>query len=398
MPLTLPCATPDAPPELPRIQSEQHDTKMKYLVVAVIIGASLAAAGRIQPAQHPQKDTHVTAAPTATSIKHANITPVSDCESFEDPDDNGPSGCQCSGYTGLLPMLPGTASCGYTAVTAGNVSPRTATWTTPVQTTGAVSGFPFTTTMSNKAIVAYESSTMSNNIGFLTGSSTTVTSGTNLNIQQDPTAGVNAGTLSGNPLYSAISSSLDAACPTPSGSVNSCNNVSSIDNISYLDGDHVLQTDGELVIALPIVQYSSPTARQFMIESIAAMVNATTLNSSNANTVTPEDPNAGNPYGITPSHDPPITFYNAPAVILTEFTDAGVNQDEQKMLFQMSLEQPNQGGGYGCAMGALALDAIGVIALIPGLDWLTFVDAPVAAGLSATCLAIDVAQEQAGGD
>ena len=377
--------------------TKHRQVEMQYTVGVIGALVSLAAAGPLQPTFHARDGLSVTAAPTQTLAKrNASSTPVSDCEYFADPDDNGPSGCQCSGYTGLLPTLQGNASCGYTAITGTPTAP-TATWTTPAQTTGAVSGFPFTTTLANSAVVAYQSSTMSDNVGYLTGSSTVVTSGTQLNIQQDPTASVNAGTMSGNALYTAVSSSIAAACPTPSGTVNSCNNVSSIDSISYLDSNQNLQTNGELVINLPIVNYSSATAREFMIEAIAQLVNATTLNSTNANTVTPTDPNVGNPYGFVPPTDSPITLYNAPAVILSQFTDAGSGQEAQTMLFQMSLEEPEQGGGYSCAMGALALDAIGLLGLIPGLEWIGVIDAPAAAALSATCLAVDVAGEEAGG-
>ena len=327
-----------------------------------------------------------------TTMEGPALTPVSDCVFNEDPDNNGPNGCSCDGYTGLLPTLTGDSSCGYSTITGSATAP-TPTTITPAQGTGAVSGFPFTTSEPNGAVVAYQLSSRSDDIGYLTGSSTTVTEGTSLSLVQDPTASVNAGTLNGDALYTSVSNSIAAACPTPTGLVGSCAQVSPIPNIAYLDIRENLQYNANMQLDLPLVNYTSVVARAFMIQSIATLFNATTLNASNANVVTPKDPNAGNPDGFTTTNDPSVTFYNAPAMILAEFYDAGNESPAQRMMLQAALDIPSQkmspGGAFACAMGELATDGLAMLAFVPGLQWMGPFSLMAGRGVTALCASLN---------
>ncbi|KAF2235041.1 hypothetical protein EV356DRAFT_500976 [Viridothelium virens] len=75
----------------------------------------------------------------------------------------------CSGYAGTLPTLSGTALCAYTAIT-GTIPAPTGTITAPSEE----HPFPFTSTLSNGAVIAYASSTNEGAGPLFIGSSSTV--------------------------------------------------------------------------------------------------------------------------------------------------------------------------------------------------------------------------------
>ena len=120
---------------------------------------------------------------------------MSSCVFYEDPHASGPSatGCQCSGYTSLLPKTTIHGKlCGYSQ------------WVTATAPT-TPNGYPFTKTMSNSAIIAYATTTVyvAGGDWYGAGPSTVLQAGTALKLEMDRTSSVNVGTVSdsGNSLF-----------------------------------------------------------------------------------------------------------------------------------------------------------------------------------------------------
>ncbi|KAK0512904.1 hypothetical protein JMJ35_004921 [Cladonia borealis] len=155
-----------------------------------------------------------TAPPSGQPSPKIPITPLSNCEWEEDPDEDGHPGCGCDGYTDKLPSLPGTDSCAYNAVPA-SIGPLTTTATASNPT----NPFPCTSTdLTNGIVAAYAEE------GPVPGYAGVQCTGANNPISTLPPVpsstvfvgndSFNVGKTFGDPLYSGLSSLLVSACPT----------------------------------------------------------------------------------------------------------------------------------------------------------------------------------------
>ena len=182
----------------------------------------------------PSTTPPTTAPPGGQPSPKIPITPLSNCEWEEDPDEDGPPGCGCDGYTDKLPSLPGTDSCAYTAVPA-SIGPLT-TADTALNPTNP---FPCTSTDLVKGIVAAYAEE-----GPVPGYAGVQCTGANSPISTLPPLpsstvfvgndSFNVGKTFGDPLYSGLSSLLVSACPTG----GSCDNSPSkwkIGDVTTLD-------------------------------------------------------------------------------------------------------------------------------------------------------------------
>lgn len=130
----------------------------------------------------------VTPTPTTPDIGRLNVRdggvimttiPVSKCYNYVDQTRNT-QGCECEGYDGILPYIGSTFGCSRTAVTSAvEASPNP---------------YPFTTTLTNDAVIAYATSWQPYTSVFIgTGANSTIHAGSSVSLQMNPTKSVNVG-------------------------------------------------------------------------------------------------------------------------------------------------------------------------------------------------------------
>lgn len=169
----------------------------------------------------PSTTPPTTAPPSGQPSPKIPITPLSNCEWEEDPDEDGPPGCGCDGYTDKLPSLPGTESCAYTAVPA-SIGPLT----TAATALNPTNPFPcISTDLTNGIVAAYAAE------GPVPGYAGVQCTGIYSPISTLPPVpsstvfvgndSFNVGKTFGDPLYSGLSSLLVSACPTGGSCDNS---------------------------------------------------------------------------------------------------------------------------------------------------------------------------------
>ena len=199
------------------VPAEKLDSPLPASDIASASPSSSVSPSTTQPITTPP----TTAPPSGQPSPKIPITPLSNCEWEEDPDEDGAPGCGCDGYTDKLPSLPGTDSCAYTAVPA-SIGPLTTTATALNPT----NPFPCTSTdLTNGIVAAYAEE------GPVPGYAGVQCTGANSPISTLPPVpsstvfvgndSFNVGKTFGDPLYSGLSSLLVSACPTGGSCDNS---------------------------------------------------------------------------------------------------------------------------------------------------------------------------------
>ena len=253
-------------------------------------------------------------------------------------------------------------------------------------------------TMPNGAKIAYASSSPVADAGPWqpwsgAGSSTTIQIGTSLGVHVATSLSAQSiGTLTGGHLYTAISNALVTACPSPtSGStVSACATPSPIKDIPYLAGSE-LNYDGELTLSVSFVQYSDPETLAAMIASVATAMNVSSLHPKNTGQVSYQDVC----WGCV--DDDPTTYYmnltRIPAAVQAEILIQDESTDGSVQANQLELETQFHVDSFDdlfCSASAFAADSLGLLALVPGLDFLAFGAAPAAFAFSFACFISEV--------
>ena len=223
-------------------------------------------------------------------------------------------------------------------------------------------------------------------------SSSLLYSGKHMKVNQPTTTSANVGTLTGAPLYTAISGALMSACTAtpaggPSGSITSCGDVPKITGIVWTDDDGSWDNSAELELTVQAASYYDMDSLHGMIASIAAAINGSSLNPSSnwspkpvicnelAGWCTADDVPGGAPKKIA----------NIPGwieVIFSQDTAEAHDWPVQNLIIEFATPSPH--GDFICADGALVTDALAALSLIPGLEFLAFMAIP-ALGVSAAC-------------
>ena len=318
---------------------------------------------------------------------HANtkVTPVSSCVNAADPDQGINSGCQCSGYTGFLPVLPGTSGCRYTAVTG---SPALTT-TTSKQTKGFI-GYPFTSTAGNGRIVAYQTTTNMGEGPIYTGSSTLLYSGKHMSVVQTSKASVNVGTLTGDRLYTAVSDALMSGCTStpaggPHGTITKCGHIPKVTGIVWADSTGDWGRNAELELSIQWINYYDLRSLKGMIASLASVLKSNSLNPAN---IWKPPRQQCNPLCVGTSC--PYNTTNVPGWVGITYSQDTVSHHlwPDQQLFVNLAVKTSEGSPFLCADGALIMDGLAALALFPEFEWLSFLAIP-ALGASATCAGIE---------
>jgi hypothetical protein len=233
----------------------------------------------------------------------------------------------------------------------------------------------FTTTLANGAVLDVDGS-----------STTTVQAGASMTFQMDPTAKANAGTFNPDQLFTSVSASLEAACPTPTAgqTITGCNSVEPVSSVIYVAYNaEEPKGDGLLEIDVPIVSYYDANVRTALITAIAQAVR----NSANQ---------ASNQYrqmyggrGLYPgTTDHYFNMRNVGSHMLAEYTDQEASTGGIVKLQNMEIEMAFaafDGGEFACSDVALGADMASLLSVIPGLEWL----AVLGPAFSIACDAID---------
>ncbi|KAK5742460.1 hypothetical protein LTR17_003262 [Elasticomyces elasticus] len=346
-------------------------------VAAVAIAGPLATTAVVQSTQMRSMEPKPTGRPILPRQNGDQTTyTLSECETVADPDSGATSGgCECAGYDTILPFLTNvadSASCSYTTFVADKTT---------------ANPYPYTTTLANDAIVAYASYPTN-------GDSTTLQAGTTLTLQMGATSSVNIGVVSDaaavNALYTAISNSLVAACPTPTGgsTVTECASVAPITGISYIADTSELVTDGELKITVPLVSVSDADTLQMLIVAVASGVKGNANDWANTGTTS---------YMCDSCWDedefawPTINLTNVPALYQalaseqTAGTDGAILVQDIEVAFALGEEGSS---AFTCSDESLIFSGLAAIgALIPGWGFLSLgvTGSELRFGLSLAC-------------
>ena len=254
--------------------------------------------------------------------------------------------------------------------------------------------------MPNGALIAYASSSSIADAGPWqpwsgVGASTTVQIGTSLGVQIATNLSAQSiGTFTGDRLYTAISNALVTACPSPtSGStVTACATPSPIKDIPYLSGSEV-NTDGKLTLTTSFVQYSDPDILAAMIASVATAMNVSSLHPRNTEEVTYNNNPCYN--CVAPSEDNnSMNLTRVPgavqALIMVQDkrTSGSVEINQLQLQAQFHLDSFDE---LFCSAAAFAADSLGLLAIVPGLDFLAIGAAPAAFAFSFVCFMDSIA-------
>jgi hypothetical protein len=262
--------------------------------------------------------------------------------------------------------------------------------------------YPCTTTLANTAIVEYASSVITGGATICTGSSSTVQAGKSILIQAAQDATVPVGTLTGEDLFTSVSSALAAGCTvaTEGVTVTSCSDLPKITGIQYYttyeddDGNMEItysgitgapegDTDGKIELDVLLMSVWNQDVLNALINSIAATLQGMSVNTTNDITVLANDLGEGN--GSSSNY---TTVSGIVLAYYTEQTAAtGGDVARQDLEVQFTLEQ--DGGEYDCGAGAFVFDALAVISLLPGFEWMEIPAAGAAFGMSMVCMLSD---------
>lgn len=263
-------------------------------------------------------------------------------------------------------------------------------------------GYPCTSSYANTAIVAYASTTVTGGSTVCTGDATTLQAGKSLTVQFGSDMTVAVGTMTGDAIFTSLSSVLNEGCtvPTAGVTVTTCSDIPEITGVDYMsdltkssDGTRWVNTDvvhtgGKLKVETLLMNVWNQTVLEILIAAIAAGVNATSLVDDNTVTVSYDCITCWESASDWPDYNLTSVSRLIQAIYTEQSPDTDGAVELQNLEVLLTLESDT--GDFICGAGAFVLDTIALIAaVIPGLEWLDFVAGPADA-LSAACLATEV--------
>ncbi|KAJ5591598.1 uncharacterized protein N7459_001967 [Penicillium hispanicum] len=311
-----------------------------------------------------------TPTPTVPDIKRLNVRdggvimttiPVSKCYNYVDQTRN-------------------TKGCDRTAVTSAvEASPNP---------------YPFTTTLTNDAVVAYATSWQPYPSVFIgTGDSSTIHAGSSVSLQMNPTKSVNVGYMTESSqvssLYTAISNSISAACPKPTSgaTVTTCSTVSAVTGIAYVNEYNDLHTNGELEISIPLISVSDATVLDVLINTIANGITGIARQQSSTSEVRYCPPDEWDSMSV---YWPTVNLSNAPGILEAIFSKETAATDGKVLVqdLEVSLALGEGGNAFDCSDVGLVLSGLSALgSLIPGFGFLGMgaVGSELRFGMSVDC-------------
>ncbi|KAH8682019.1 hypothetical protein BX600DRAFT_407914 [Xylariales sp. PMI_506] len=273
----------------------------------------------------------------------------------------------------------------------------------------------------NQAIVEYATAATVDGTVVCTGASTTVQAGKSIIAQIAADVTVPVGTLTGDALYTSISSALAAGCsvPTQGATITECGDIPAITGIVWAEeikegdpdlGDYYyVPTDaeagisGKIEMEVVVMNVWDQDVLDALIGTVAATIKGLSENSSNS--VLVYEPSTSDTYT---DQGPSFEMTTVAGVVLAMYTEqtADTNGALQMQDFEVKLSlETGDGGEYECGIGALVMDSIGLIGVVPGFEWIdtfTAYQAVAAGGVSLACLvqeniSPDSAEDQGGG-
>ncbi|KAK3650938.1 hypothetical protein LTR56_005989 [Elasticomyces elasticus] len=303
--------------------------------------------------------------------------------------------------------MPTTWSNGSVATITSSGCAASSTFVTISSTTNA---YPFTSSYANSAIVAWATTQgLPDGASEMAGASTIIKAGKQLSMELNPSASQNVGTLTGEALYTSISSAISVGCGTiASGATMVTCTVPEITGVGYVeDLNNDLWDDGHLSLSIPFMSVTDNDVLQALISSVAGafMASSTIANNSKLETV-----DCGAYYSDSACQYANITNVAALAQgIYTDDVTDGMHSPQSLGIALTFSEATNN--EYVCEANSLASSAIyysgillGALAAIPGFEWaaaagafISSVDAGTKAAIKAISLTCEI-QTLTGGD
>ncbi|KAK4901387.1 hypothetical protein LTR27_001945 [Elasticomyces elasticus] len=293
--------------------------------------------------------------------------------------------------------MPTTWSNGSVATVTSSGCAASSTFVTISSTTNA---YPFTSSYANSAIVAWATTQgLPDGASEMAGASTIIKAGKQLSMELNPSASQNVGTLTGEALYTSISSAISVGCGTiASGATMVTCTVPEITGVGYVeDLNNDLWDDGHLSLSIPFMSVTDNDVLQALISSVAGafMASSTIANNSKLETV-----DCGAYYSDSACQN---------ANIYTDDVTDGMHSPQSLGIALTFSEATNN--EYVCEANSLASSAIyysgillGALAAIPGFEWaaaagafISSVDAGTKAAIKAISLTCEI-QTLTGGD
>ncbi|KAK4945011.1 hypothetical protein LTR10_015688 [Elasticomyces elasticus] len=303
--------------------------------------------------------------------------------------------------------MPTTWSNGSVATITSSGCAASSTFVTISSTTNA---YPFTSSYANSAIVAWATTQgLPDGASEMAGASTIIKAGKQLSMELNPSASQNVGTLTGEALYTSISSAISVGCGTiASGATMVTCTVPEITGVGYVeDLNNDFWDDGHLSLSIPFMSVTDNDVLQALISSVAGafMASSTIANNSKLETV-----DCGAYYSDSACQYANITNVAALAQgIYTDDVTDGMHSPQSLGIALTFSEGTNN--EYVCEANSLASSAIyysgillGALAAIPGFEWaaaagafISSVDAGTSAAIKAISLTCEI-QTLTGGD
>ncbi|KAK5707047.1 hypothetical protein LTR17_021037 [Elasticomyces elasticus] len=303
--------------------------------------------------------------------------------------------------------MPTTWSNGSVATITSSGCAASSTFVTISST---INAYPFTSSYANSAIVAWATTQgLPDGASEMAGASTIIKAGKQLSIELNPSASQNVGTLTGEALYTSISSAISVGCGTiASGATMVTCTIPEITGVGYVeDLNNDLWDDGHLSLSIPFMSVTDNDVLQALISSVAG---AFTASSTIANNSKLETVDCGAYYSDSACQYANITNVAALAQgIYTDDVTDGMHSPQSLGIALTFSEATNN--EYVCEANSLASSAIyysgillGALAAIPGFEWaaaagafISSVDAGTKAAIKAIGLTCEI-QTLTGGD
>ena len=222
-------------------------------------------------------------------------------------------------------------------------------------------------------------------------STSSLYSGKKMSIIQPSETSANVGTLTGMPLYTAVSDALMSACTSTGGGKHApamhCGPDPTISSIIYTNDEGDWWATEELALEIGPLSYTDRESLHAMVASIASSLNSSSSSKHNHwKPKRPEDHSLWNGNQLPNGEDAPEHIANVVGWIQSVYTQDTPNAHDwpEQNLYVGLVNKNIAKGTFLCADGALITDALAALALIPGLDFLAWMAAP-ALGVSATC-------------
>jgi hypothetical protein len=243
--------------------------------------------------------------------------------------------------------------------------------------------------------MVYPSSSTIDDTTYGVGHPTTILIGKQLDLDVDSKASAIVGTLTSAPLFTSVSSAIRKACSTvaPSAVITECEKAQ-ITGISYHQpGEEFMYNNGAVAIGFPFVKIENEEAMEAIIVAIAGI--------AQVNSLIPENTYIETWYSYVKSeahkHSENVTMI--PALILAEYLeqteDTQTTPIQQHLGVSFSFDTGEQ-QKWGCPVSTMLADTaaglgavFGLIAIIPGFEWVAEMGAAIAVGSTAAAAAAE---------